>query len=133
MTFRLAGVSLGILLLWSIGGFSAAQSPAPPPPGEAWIEVTRNDVEAAYALLHDNHPAALPQLGDTEFVSRLERNRKVALERSVAVRDQAGHTAVLNGFATGLGDGHLSYNTVSSLTFYGLDLSCRSATTAGAC
>lgn len=96
--------------------------PSGPPPGEAWIDLTRADVEGAYALLRDNHPAARPELDDPAFVDRLERGRALALERATWVRDQNGHRAVLSGFATGMGDGHISYRTafVPDLAWSGL-------------
>lgn len=93
-----------------------------PPPGEAWIELTRADIEGAYALLRDNHPGARPELGDNAFVDRLERGRAVALERASRVRDQNGHRAALSGFATDMADGHIRYRTsyVPDLAWSGL-------------
>lgn len=74
-----------------------------------WAAVTRSDVEAAYALLNDNHPGALPEIGDTDFRRRLEEGRALALERAARVSDAGGHRAVLNGFAGGMGDRHIAF------------------------
>lgn len=99
-----------------------AAPPPAPPPGEAWVDLTRADVEGAYALLRDNHPAARPELDDPAFVQRLERGRALALERAARVRDQNGHRAVLSGFAAGMADGHIGYRTsfVPDLAWTGL-------------
>lgn len=96
--------------------------PAGPPAGEAWIDLTRADVQGAYALLRDNHPAARPELDDPAFIQRLERGRALALERAKQVRDQNGHRAVLSGFAAGMADGHIGYRTafVPDLAWSGL-------------
>jgi len=51
-------------------------------PQRDWGATTRQDVEAAYALLNDNHPGALPVFGDPGFRERLERARSRALEQA---------------------------------------------------
>lgn len=78
-------------------------------PDRDWTATTRSDVEAAHALLRDNHPGALPQIDDTDFRRRLEDGRRLALERSALVSDVRGHRAVLNGFAGGMGDRHIAF------------------------
>src|SRR5690606_1189627 len=104
--FRLAAAALAVALICAPA--SARQAP-PPPSGPAWAELTRADVEAAYALLRDNHPGALPLFGDVEFTERLERGHATAVERAARVTDAGGHRAVLNGFAAGMGDGHIAW------------------------
>lgn len=79
------------------------------PPDRDWAAVTRTDVEAAYALMNDNHPGALPEIGDADFRRRLEEGRTLALDRAARVSDAGGHRAVLNGFAGGMGDRHIAF------------------------
>lgn len=79
------------------------------PPDRDWAAVTRIDVEAAYALLNDNHPGVLPEVDDPDFRRRLEDGRALALERAARVSDAGGHRAVLNGFAGGMGDRHIAF------------------------
>lgn len=74
-----------------------------------WAATTRRDVEAAYALLNDNHPGALPQVGDVDFRRRLEEGRTLALARAGHVTGAGGHRAVLNAFAGGMGDRHIAF------------------------
>lgn len=78
-------------------------------PHRDWAAATRIDVEAAYALLNDNHPGALPQINDADFRRRLEDGRTLALERAARVTDAGGHRAVLDGFAGGMGDRHIAF------------------------
>lgn len=78
-------------------------------PDRDWPVVTRIDVEAAYALLNDNHPGALPEIGDADFRRRLDDGRTLALERAARVSDAGGHRAVLNGLAGGMGDRHIAF------------------------
>lgn len=78
-------------------------------PGPQWAETTRADVEAAYALLLENHPGALPAIQDAEFIERLEAGRALALDRASRVTDVGGHRAVMNGFANGMGDAHIAF------------------------
>ncbi len=71
-------------------------------------DVTRADVEAAYTLLRDHHPAGHPDLGDDAFRHRLEQARATALERAGQVTALAGHHAVLAGFAVSMHDPHIA-------------------------
>lgn len=99
------GAAVAALVL---AGPALAQEP--PPPGPEWAELTRVDVEAAWRLQQENHPGAHPALGDADFRQRLERGHALALERAARVTDVGGHRAVLNGFAAGLGDGHIVFS-----------------------
>lgn len=92
------------------------------PPDRDWAATTRTDVEAAYALLNDNHPGALPEIGDADFRRRLDEGRALALQRAARVSDAGGHRAVLNGFAGGMGDRHIAFQPAgpASWTWAGL-------------
>jgi len=72
-----------------------------------WPALARNDVEAAYHLLKENHPAAAPETGDKAFVARLEAAHTVALDRARQVNGTPGLFAVLGEFANAMGDGHI--------------------------
>ncbi len=74
-----------------------------------WREITRLDVEATYRLLLDNHPGALPVVGDEAFRQRLTEGRALAIQRAATVTDAGGHRAVLNAFAGGMGDAHIAF------------------------
>jgi hypothetical protein len=70
--------------------------------------LTRLDIDAAYRLLKDNHPGALPEMKDAQFVSDLEAAHALALQRSDTVRNLDGYLAVMRGFAYAMGDGHIN-------------------------
>lgn len=74
---------------------------------EAWRALTRADLEAAAGLIRDNHPGAVPALGDEAFLARLDTGHRIARDRIPAVDSYAGYTAVLGGFATAFGDEHV--------------------------
>lgn len=75
---------------------------------KAWQALTSADVDAAYRLLKDNHPAATPEANDPAFVAALNRAHIQALIRAKAVRTMDGYTATLREFANSMGDGHIS-------------------------
>jgi hypothetical protein len=77
------------------------------PSADAWQALTRNDIEAAYALVNDNHPATLPEAHDTAFVATLRAAHDKAIAHAAAVSSFEGYRAVLAEFALSLGDGHL--------------------------
>ena len=72
-----------------------------------WQDLTRIDVEAAYHLLADNDPAALPQVGDRTFTTALAEAHRRALARAAQVTNLEGHDATLAAFANAMGDGHI--------------------------
>ncbi len=85
---------------WGVDEFHA-------PPDQRWGEITRTDVEAAYKLLRDNHPGGAEELHDIAFQERLNNAHGVALDRARTVGSYQGYSAVLAGFATGMGDKHI--------------------------
>lgn len=99
-------------LFWVISAFTIwglqPAGAAPAATATAWQRLTRTDVEAAYRLLKDNHPAALRAVGDRIFTSALQRGHRVALERAATVTDFPGYVATLKAFADGMGDGHIA-------------------------
>ena len=72
-----------------------------------WRELARIDVEAAYALVHDNHPAAVAEAGDAPFRVALELAHRQALARARTVDGYPAYLATLGEFANALGDGHI--------------------------
>ena len=74
----------------------------------AWRALTKADVDAAYRLLKDNHPAVTPEANDPAFVAALDRAYKKALLRADTVQTMDGYTATLREFANSMGDGHIN-------------------------
>lgn len=74
----------------------------------AWQSLTQVDVDAAYRLLRDNHPASTPEAHDPMFVARLDHAHTQALARISSVNSMEGYAAVLREFANAMGDGHIS-------------------------
>ncbi|TAJ56223.1 hypothetical protein [Brevundimonas sp.] len=111
-----------VLVASAAAALLASPAGAQTPPDRDWAATTRTDVEAAYALLNDNHPGALPQIGDTDFRRRLDEGRALALERAARVSGAGGHRAVLNAFAGGMGDRHIAFQPAgpASWTWAGL-------------
>lgn len=85
------------------GGAQAQSDPA----AEAWRQLTRADLEAARALVADNHPGAVEALGDAVFRARLRDGYELARTRVASVDSYAGYVAVMAGFAAGFGDEHI--------------------------
>ena len=95
--------AIGFCFLLFCGAASAAEDS----PAAHWRALTRTDVEAAFALLHDNHPAAVPAVGDDGFLHALVKAHETALARANGVTDYDGYTATLGEFAATMGDGHI--------------------------
>ena len=88
-----------LLLLMTESAFAAAPNDL----SRAWQTLTRIDVEAAYDLLKDNHPAALPEVGDTQFTQALAAAHAKALARVPAVASYEGYIATMSEFANAMG------------------------------
>ncbi len=67
------------------------------------------DVEAAYRLQTDNHPAATPEVGDLGFTASLKAARRAGLARATAARSEEDYHQALTAFAKTLGDPHLGW------------------------
>jgi len=89
-----------------------AQAADAAPASDAWRVLTRTDVEAAYALLEENHPAAVPEVGDTAFTSGLAAAHAKALARAAEVTGFPGYVATMGEFAGSMGDTHIWSNSV---------------------
>lgn len=97
----LKGVSLALALLVGAGR-ATAQEPTDP-----WRALAERDVEAAYRLIVEDHPAVVPEANDPDFRSRLETAVREARQRAGQVTSFEGLTATLAGFANALGDKHI--------------------------
>lgn len=84
-------------------GSAAAQNPA----ASAWRQLVEADVEAAHALLREDHPGALEETGDAAFRARLARAHAEARERAAQVSSYPGYAATMLGFANAMGDKHI--------------------------
>lgn len=83
-----------------------AAAPAAAQPTD-WTVLTRNDVEAAYRILSEDHPALSAELDDRAFRARIEAARTLALSRAAQVNSAGGHQATLSAFALAAGDKHI--------------------------
>jgi len=101
--------TLAFAVLLSVCSPILAAGPTPDT-ATPWRTLTRIDVDAAYRLLKDNHPAATAEAGDAKFVSALEAAHAKALQRAAAVTNIDGYSATLGEFANSMGDGHIWSN-----------------------
>ncbi|MEZ5958217.1 MAG: S41 family peptidase [Hyphomonadaceae bacterium] len=97
LLFALALVCMGMTSAVAQSADTAAQ----------WREITRVDVEAAYQLLMEDHPALSRTINDTAFRSRLEAGRTLALQRADQVQTIEGYFATMAGLANVAGDKHI--------------------------
>jgi hypothetical protein len=84
---------------------------------DMWRTVTKRDVEAAFALVDDNHPGALPEVGDDAFRETLAQAHALALSRAGKVTGYEGYVATLEGFMRALGDKHVWARPLASITY----------------
>lgn len=93
-----------------------------------WRDITRADVEAAYQLLTEDHPALSREINDTAFRGRLDVGRTLALQRAEHVRTIEGYFATMAGFANVAGDKHIWWRspyTASTVNWAGLIMTRR--------
>lgn len=93
---------LALAFAWRACADPAAES------AQAWQTLTRNDVEAHYRLLKENHPGAAAEAQDPAFVATLEAAHTQALARAAHVDGVFGYTATVAGFAHAFGDSHIN-------------------------
>jgi hypothetical protein len=98
-------VSIAICLLFATGLCETANPREQA--AEHWRKLTIIDVEAAHALLQNNHPAAALAAEDAPFRSALDRAYMNALARAGTVTSYEGYVATVGEFANALGDGHI--------------------------
>ena len=103
---------LSTFLTLALMSVSAAKPSGAPAAAEAWRLMTQVDIDAAYRLLKDNHPGAVAETNDPQFVSALAVAHAAALQRAQVVSNYEGYTAVLGEFAIAMGDGHISSRPV---------------------
>lgn len=109
-TARLGRLLLALLCVAALPAPGFAQAaPAASEAPNPWVALTRGDLDAAYALVRDNHPGAASELGDDAFRKRLDDSYQLSLSQVGQVKDIDGYGAVLRGFAARLGDKHLSF------------------------
>lgn len=72
-----------------------------------WRAAAEADVEAAYALIRDNHPGMVPELGDLAFRQSVAAAYARARAQAAAVASYEGYAATLAAFADALGDKHI--------------------------
>jgi len=98
--------------VWALAAMALAMAGACSATGakaQDWKALTRTDLDAAAALIRDNHPAMVPAIGDKAFVARFGASLAKARGRIDKVEDADGMAAVLRGFAAGLGDDHIAW------------------------
>lgn len=77
--------------------------------GNPWRQLTEADVEAAHALLQDDHPGAAEAAGDALFRQRLQAAREEARQRARQVNSFEGYAATLMGLGNAMGDKHIRW------------------------
>jgi Peptidase family S41 len=98
---------LGLIAFLLAIGITTAEADDAAQVAAHWQALTRIDVNAAWALLKNNHPAALPEVGDKQFTNALAAGHKRALDRAKHVDNYQGYVAALGEFAASMGDGHI--------------------------
>lgn len=73
--------------------------------GEDWRATARQDVEAAYRMMAENHPG-MHDPGNRAFPERLKRARAAGLDQAAKATDFGGYRDSLGAFSSVLGDGH---------------------------
>ncbi len=100
---------------------------AEPAPAE-WTALTQGDVEAAYRILSEDHPALSAEIDDRAFRARLEAARTLALSRAQQVTTGGGYLATLAGLAVAAGDKHIwsrAHEPIETLDWAGIIVSRR--------
>jgi len=84
-----------------------AQTPLQAEAVHFWRAAAEADVDAAYALIRDNHPGMVPELGDLAFRQSVAAAYARARAQAPAVASYEGYAATLAAFADALGDKHI--------------------------
>jgi hypothetical protein len=74
---------------------------------ELWAQMSAQDLASAKALIAVNHPAAIPG-HDAEFEAALNGGYTSAMQLAAQVRSYDGYRAVLQRYAAGFADRHIS-------------------------
>jgi Peptidase family S41 len=95
------------VILLAVAASASAAEPHELGAASFWRAATETDVAAAYALIEENHPGALAEVGDKVFRRALEEGHAAAVARTPAVTTYEGYTATLAAFADALKDKHI--------------------------
>jgi hypothetical protein len=95
------------LIILAVAACASAAEPRELDAGSFWRAATETDVAAAYALIEENHPGVLAEVGDPAFRRALEEGHAAAVARTPAVASYEGYTATLGAFADALKDKHI--------------------------
>ncbi|HEY3813912.1 MAG TPA: S41 family peptidase [Caulobacteraceae bacterium] len=96
---------------------SAGDPGAAPEMAAFWRTWTQRDVDAAFTLVHDNHPGATVEVGDVEFQKALKDGYALAKQRAATVSTYDGYVATLAAFAWGFGDKHVWSKPLYTIAF----------------
>jgi hypothetical protein len=103
---RSRALSASLILLTAAASASAAE-PRELGAASFWRAATETDVAAAYAMIQENHPGVLAEVGDPAFRRALEEGHAAAVARTPAVTTYEGYMATLGAFADTLKDKHI--------------------------
>jgi hypothetical protein len=78
---------------------------------DLWAQMAAQDLAAAKALISANHPAAVPG-HDAEFEAALNAGHSSTVQLAAQVRSYDGYRAVLQRYAAGFADRHISSRAV---------------------
>jgi hypothetical protein len=94
---------IAVLLLVCIAAPATAQDDV----AAVWRSLAAIDSEAALRLIEQNHPGAVPALGDMEFLDLLRTARSNVEARLPRITGYDGYAALMAGLATDFRDGHI--------------------------
>ena len=100
---HLVQVFLGVLL------FCSSAACRPEATDRDWREVARSDVEAAHTALIENHPGAVPELGDQAFMAALQQAWHSAQSEIAKVETRADYIALMQRYADTFSDRHIAF------------------------
>ncbi len=98
------------VLVMSVGFMSAPCHATPL--SDAWHTIAAEDSRAALALIENNHPGAVPELGDATFQARLALAKAHVAQRLPRVVDYPAYAALMSGLAADFQDGHIWSNAL---------------------
>lgn len=99
------GASLSAAALLTIGATSDAQT-------IAWSKMAAEDLEAARALILENHPGAQAEVGDPTFQKQLVRGVEDARGIASRARTYGDYRATLLRFAASFDDPHIQSDSL---------------------
>src|SRR3990167_3327879 len=105
------------LLCFSCSALIASEkdTKALPTTAQGWVELSRQDIEAAYQITAENHPG-MADSQNPGFRQQLLQAKTNALLLVTQVKDAYGYEAVIERFSTSLQDGHAgAYATLPDL------------------